>query len=606
MAPAPVCAVLQSPQAQGPVLVTWPDAEQTVGDAFARCLASATPVVGHYVAFDMGVLWHHCPRLREAIVTLYDRGLVLDTALCARLVNIAAGREAGSYSLAACAKRSLGIDMEGKDGSGWRLRFGELAGLAVEQWPTEAVDYAIEDVRVTAALWHRLRGKEMPPTLAEQCRAEWALHAMSAWGLRTDPDAVSRLSAVVSRSMAAHEPLLVQSGIAKRKSGGGLTKSMGAIRERVRASYHRQGLVPGTTPTGKIKTERDDLLLCADDPALQTLVAWGRLDKIRSTYLPPLLRGTTEPLHVRYTTILRTGRTSASGPNIQNQPRSVPGAPAGVGVRESFVPRPGWVYVSADYSMLELRCLASVLCQMFGSAKMADALRRGLDLHLMGAAALLSKSYSEVVRAYAAGDGAVVQARQLAKAVGFGVPGGLGAPTLAAYLRGYGLNKSVDQCRQLIAIHKRTWPRVADLFAWRSKRLHSAATDTITHPQTGFVRGGCTYCAGLNFLFQHPAAHGAKRAGYRLWRESYWDHSSPLYGVARPVAFVHDEYLLEVRQGHVHEVAARLEQVMSEEMATVVGDIPCPAEAVAMQRWSKDAKPVRDAHGRLVPWQRQC
>ena len=148
------------------------------------------------------------------------------------------------------------------------------------------------------------------------------------------------------------------------------------------------------------------------------------------------------------------------------------------------------------------------------------------------------------------------------------------------------------------------WLRAEQFFAWRSAALQVRDTSRIVHPMTGFVRGDCTYCGGLNFMFQHPAAQGAKRAAYELWRQCYWDTTSPLYGNAKPSAFVHDEFLMEVRDDPqtIHGCTMRLQHVMTDQMETVVRHVPCPTEAAVMRRWSKKAKP-KFRNGLIIPWE---
>lgn len=628
MAPAPVCVALVRPQTEQPThLLTWhPDdghhPEAVLLAALMACLRDGHGVVGHHVCYDFAVLWQHCPALRDTIVALYDAELVWDTEMVDRLWHIAAGRQ-GAYSLEAACKRWLDRDLSAsKTADAWRTRYGELAPWSISAWPAEAVNYPLDDVDNTRDLWVRLMQEcegQLPPTLGEQCRGMWALHNIGVWGNRTDPAMVAQVRDVVHLGMATHEPALIAAGLGKRKPDGRMGKKMDVLRERICKALTSQGIKVPLTATKLIATEREVVLQGAPvDPLLDTYARWQKLATIAATYLTPLQRGTVEPLHVRYTTVVRTGRTSASGYkkrkagdpphavtglNVQNQPRGVEGAAHGVGVRECFVPRPGYVLVGADYSMIELRTLADVMLKLFGTrSKLLNALCAGADVHLIMAAGLLGIPVEECVTRYNAGEAVVQAARQLSKPINFGCWGGLGAASLVSYLGGYGIQKTKAQCTMLINLWRRTWPSSVEFFKWRSDSLDSHDVDRIIHPTTGFVRGDCTYCGGLNFMFQAPAAHGAKRAAYALWRGCYWDVTSPLYGVARVAAFVHDEFLLEVLEGHLDPCARELSRVMQAEMETVVLNVECPAEAVAMRRWSKMAKP-RFKAGKLIPWE---
>ena len=69
------------------------------------------------------------------------------------------------------------------------------------------------------------------------------------------------------------------------------------------------------------------------------------------------------------------------------------------------------------------------------------------------------------------------------------------------------------------------------------------------------------------------------------------------------VNFLHDEIMLEVPEERGHEAATQLAEIMVHEFNCFVPDVPVQASPQLMCCWSKNAKPVYDAQGRLVPWQ---
>jgi DNA polymerase I-like protein with 3'-5' exonuclease and polymerase domains len=120
-------------------------------------------------------------------------------------------------------------------------------------------------------------------------------------------------------------------------------------------------------------------------------------------------------------------------------------------------------------------------------------------------------------------------------------------------------------------------------------------------PGSGLLRKDCTFTAACNCHFQALAAHGAKRAVYRVVRACYAEQDSPLYG-SRPVAFIHDELIVETPTDYIHEAGVELSRLMCETMQSVVPDVRITATPAAMMRWYKSAEAVwRD--GRLVPWE---
>lgn len=108
-----------------------------------------------------------------------------------------------------------------------------------------------------------------------------------------------------------------------------------------------------------------------------TLLSWhNSVEKLLGTYIPPLETGTRVPICATYRPLVETGRASCSGPNMMNLPK----AP---GVRECYVPRPGFTFCSVDYEALELHTLAQACLELVGQSKLAEALNEGLDPHLL-------------------------------------------------------------------------------------------------------------------------------------------------------------------------------------------------------------------------------
>jgi DNA polymerase-1 len=107
-------------------------------------------------------------------------------------------------------------------------------------------------------------------------------------------------------------------------------------------------------------TDVDVLTRLAEQHELPALVLRHRsLAKLKSTYVNALLEQIdpdTGRIHTSFNqTVAATGRLSSSNPNLQNIPIRTQ---EGREIRKAFVPRPGWLMVTADYSQIELRILA--------------------------------------------------------------------------------------------------------------------------------------------------------------------------------------------------------------------------------------------------------
>jgi len=163
--------------------------------------------------------------------------------------------------------------------------------------------------------------------------------------------------------------------------------------------------------------------LSAIHPIAGKILEYRRLEKLRSTYveaLPKQIDKKTGRVHCRFIQSgTATGRLACQDPNLQNIPiRST----LGKEIREAFQPQePGWVYVSADYSQIELRLLA----HFSKDPVLVKAFTEGLDIHAMTAAELFGLPLEKVTE----------DMRRRAKAVNFGIIYGQQAFGLAKELR---------------------------------------------------------------------------------------------------------------------------------------------------------------------------
>ncbi|MFN9603687.1 MAG: DNA polymerase, partial [Planctomycetota bacterium] len=283
-------------------------------------------------------------------------------------------------------------------------------------------------------------------------------------------------------------------------------------------------------------------------------------------------------IHPRYRVLVRTGRTSCSSPNIQQLPRSSH-------IREAVVPRPGYLFLIIDYAAIELRTLAAVCQQRYGFSKLADVIRAGTDPHSYTAAMFTGVTLEQFQQLPNK-----KQLRQQAKAVNFGIPGGLGAAALATYAKhSYGVQMTIDQATKFrTMLTEQVYPEL---------RLYLATN--YTEPQdtvctlTGRIRAGVTYTMARNTPFSGLAADGAKLAMWQLLRAGY-----------RVVAFVHDEFIIELPADADHTAqAGHVEHICCQAMQQLVGTIPVECEYALAERWYKQATAVRDPDGKLIPWQ---
>ena len=153
----------------------------------------------------MACLVAHHPSVGPAVMKLYDEGRVSDTMIREKLLLLADGdlHENVRMNLAALTKKYTGedISLDKYSSDTWRLRYAELDGVPFDKWPKEAMDYMLNDARVTHEVWKAQNADGMLVNEAEQCRAAFALHLISAWGMVTDKEAVAKLKAEVQADL---------------------------------------------------------------------------------------------------------------------------------------------------------------------------------------------------------------------------------------------------------------------------------------------------------------------------------------------------------------------------------------------------------------------
>ncbi|HEY6300128.1 MAG TPA: DNA polymerase I [Candidatus Binatus sp.] len=318
-------------------------------------------------------------------------------------------------------------------------------------------------------------------------------------------------------------------------------------------------------------TDADTLeKLAAVHPMPRKLIEYRTISKLKSTYadaLSEVIRSGTGRIHTTWhQALVPTGRVSSSDPNLQNIPtRSVEGRR----IRRAFVPRPGCVFVSADYSQIDLR----VMAHLSGDKTLVDAFTTGEDIHIRTATEVLGVTPDKVN----------AEARRLAKVINFGIIYGMGAQRLAGEL-GIALSEASDYI-------KRYFERLPGVRAWLDDTVRVARTTGYVTTMYGRRRylpelnaqpGGARAQAeriAINTPIQGTAADLIKLAMIRLDRELKERGLG-----ARMILQVHDELLLEAPKGEWLE-AAELAKREMEGVAEL--KIPLKVELKSGPNWAE-------------------
>lgn len=593
-------------------------------------------LIGHNIAFDLAVIAAEWPELLEPIFTALANDRITDTGIRQKLIDIARGQFRGitdalsghrtehTYSLDALSQRHGFGEM---DKSTHRLGFGELRDVTPSEWPEGAAAYAVKDAVTTLGVYEAQR--EWANFLKDefrQARAAFGLHLISCWGIRTDGEAIDRFEA---ETVAAYEravELCREHGLV-RANGTRDTKKAKALMLTACADLD---ISPKRTD-GYIKLKRKDPdeltaaerkriddplggLALDEDACLETgndvLKAYSEVSSLMTvvkTHIPALHNGVLGPIQPRFDSLMETGRTSCKGysegaPTNGYQMHNVRRL---AGIRECFVPRPGRLFLDADYDGLELRTVAQVCLWALGESRLAEVLNDGVDPHLDLAAQLLGITYDEALTRLKAGDEKVAGARQFAKVGNFGFPGGMQPKSFRDHARKqYGLKMSLREAEELYEAWLSAWPEFRQYFEWIRVQCGEAKVATITHFKSERLRGMVPFTVASNSFFQGLGADATKAALFAIQRECFTVPESPLFG-ARMVNYVHDEFMLEVPDdlALANAAAKRLVSVMCSAADEWLPDVPTKATAALMRAWSKNAKPVFNSAGQLIPWE---
>jgi DNA polymerase-1 len=310
--------------------------------------------------------------------------------------------------------------------------------------PTLVYEYACEDADITLQLKNKLEPElkkhecedlfyqiEMPlmPVLAE----------MEMNGVCLDTESLAETSKQFTIRMNEIEQRIYelagqQFNIASPKQVGEILFDKLKIIEKAKK-----------TKTGQYVTSEEVLQQLKNKHEIVADILEHRgLKKLIGTYidaLPKLINPRTGHIHTSFNqTITATGRLSSSDPNLQNIPIR---GEDGKEIRKAFIPEPGCLFFSADYSQIELR----VMAHLSKDANMIEVFREGKDLHAATAANIYKKPIDEVTR----------DERTKSKRANFGIIYGITVFGLAERL-----DIPRDEAKMLIDGYFETFPQVRD------------------------------------------------------------------------------------------------------------------------------------------------
>ena len=434
--------------------------------------------------------------------------------------------------------------------------------------PKDVYEYAAEDADVTLKLKNKLEAElrkygaeelfyniEMPlmPVLAE----------MEMNGVLIDTKSLAETSTVLTKRMEEVEREIYE------LAGGEF--NIASPRQVGEVLFDKLKIVEKAKKTkkGQYVTNEEVLQsLKGKHKIVGAILEHRGLKKLLGTYidaLPKLINSRTGHIHTSFNqATTATGRLSSSDPNLQNIP--VRGE-EGKEIRKAFIPEPGCLFFSADYSQIELR----VMAHLSGDENMIEAFREGHDIHAATAAKIYKEEMENVSR----------DQRTKAKRANFGIIYGITIFGLADRLE-----ISREEARQLIDGYFETFPKVKEYMEKAKEEARSKGyVETLFHRRryladinsaNGTVRGFAERNA-INAPIQGTAADIIKVAMVRIHRRFKSENIR-----SKMILQVHDELNFSVYPDEKEKV----ERIVLEEMQNAFPmEVPLVADCGWGNNW---------------------
>ena len=371
-------------------------------EALRPFVEAETPqLIGQNIKYDLIILQRY---------GLDAKGIQFDSMIASHLTQ----PEERRHNLERIANAVLGCsvssfsDVAGKDGS--------FASVPVE----EATNYAAEDAEIVQRLHEplveRLRSQNLMPLFESvEMPLVSVLARMQSNGILLDSDVLAAQGDEIRKELEILESDLFD--IAGEPFNPNSPKQVAEI------LFFRLGLpVLAKTKTGPSTSAQVLARLAELHPLPGKLMKHRELKKLLTTYidqLPKTVNPNTGRIHSSFhQTSTATGRLSSSDPNLQNIPTRTE---TGGRIRGAFIAAPGYVFVAADYSQIELRLLA----HLSEDERLIEGFNSGMDLHRLTASHVFGLPESEVTD----------QLRDAAKRINFGILYGISPFGLGRELR---------------------------------------------------------------------------------------------------------------------------------------------------------------------------
>ena len=306
--------------------------------------------------------------------------------------------------------------------------------------------------------------------------------------------------------------------------------------------------------------------LAETHPFIENLLQYRHVAKIIGATLRPFKSSVlpeTGRIHATYHQIASaSGRFACADPNIQQVPRERE-------VRACFKPEPGYRYVIADYSQVELRVAAGLSQDPI----MIEAYRDGGDLHRLTAALTMGKPIEEVSG----------EERQAAKAINFGLIYAMGARGLQQSAQAsYGVHMNMAQA---VKFRNRYFENYRGIQRWQQEMERVGKMRGYVRTAAGRIRSYVNEDIRVTELYNTPV-QGTAAEGLKSAMCIFWDRVKKDGLDAAVVAIIHDEIIVEVRADQAEQAKVALEESMVSGISWLVPDVIFAADGVIADSWA--------------------
>lgn len=294
-----------------------------------------------------------------------------------------------------------------------------------------ALPISWDKIKSDSSLWNLYNEVELP--------LYQVLREMEQAGVRIDVDMLKRAEGQLSKELTTLEQQIYTTS--------GVTFNVNSPKQVGEVLFEQLKLDAKAkkSKTGQYSTSEEVLLaLKSKHDVVGMILDYRELKKLISTYisaLPTYINPETGKIHTTYNqTVTATGRLSSSNPNLQNLPIR---SERGQLIREAVIPDDGCLFLSADYSQIELRLMA----HFSQDPHLVEAFRSGQDVHAATAAKIFNVPIEQVTK----------DQRRQAKTANFGIIYGISAFGLAQQL-----DCSRSEAKALIDGYFAAFPGVID------------------------------------------------------------------------------------------------------------------------------------------------